>query len=448
MRQLHPCDFFGRPSLVGAPRDFFGRPSLVGAPLSLSHPLFTLGPPLTGLGATMTGEPMATELAPVTPDVLKWARRSVGVNLAEAAKRAGVTSDRVERWEAGDEQPTVAKLRLLAKLYQRPLSVFFLPTPPTDFMTIRDFRRLPGDPDHTWSRSLHKVVRRALDQHDVARELLEEQGERPSGAIPAISLEDDPEVAAAVLRGPLGVTQEQFAWRKPDDALRGWIEAAESLGVMVLRTSDVDLDEMRGVSIADQALPVIVVNALDAPRGQIFSLLHELVHLAVREGGLCDTLEPDSGSARRVEAFCNAVAAAVLMPRDLFLAEEPVAAPGYREWDDDMLGYLSRRFGVSQEAVLRRLVTLQRATWDHYFDRRLRYAAIYDELRAQERAKRRMAESKGGPPPHRMAIRDRGRPFVRLVLDAYHRDAISASSVATALGLKLKHLPAVEREAR
>lgn len=71
------------------------------------------------------GEVMATDLAPVTPAVLRWARESVGASVDDAAKRAGVTEERIRDWEAGEAEPTLAKLRMLAKLYQRPLSVFF-----------------------------------------------------------------------------------------------------------------------------------------------------------------------------------------------------------------------------------------------------------------------------------------------------------------------------------
>jgi len=45
-----------------------------------------------------------------------------------------------------------------------------------------------------------------------------------------------------------------------------------------------------------------------------------------------------------------------------------------------------------------------------------------------------------------MAIRDRGRPYVRLVLDAYYRDLISPSNLSRLLSLKLKHLGNLERE--
>jgi Zn-dependent peptidase ImmA (M78 family)/transcriptional regulator with XRE-family HTH domain len=390
---------------------------------------------------------MPTELAPVTPSVLVWARQTIGVPLEDAARRAGVTVDRVQAWEAGEAEPTVAKLRELAKLYQRPLSVFFLPEPPTDFDALRDFRKLPDNPDHAWSRALHKVYRRAVLQQEIAAELVEAEGETPTSLVPSVSTSTDPEEAGRVARTALGITlATQFGWRQPEEAFAGWLEAVEGLGVMVLRTSDVPITEMRGFSLGGGAIPVIMINALDAPRGQVFSLAHEFAHLMLREGGLCDLLEPDSGAGRAIEVWCNAVAGAILMPSESLLDNDIVGPAGRREWEEDVLSQLSQRYGVSKEAVLRRLVTLRRATWDFYLERRQAYLLAYAEQREEERRRRRAKD--GGPPPHRMAIRDRGRPYVRLVLDAYHRDTISASSLSTLLGLKLRHLPALEREAR
>ena len=389
---------------------------------------------------------MATDLAPITPSVLEWARLSIGVSPEDAAQRAGVTAERLASWESGAAEPTVAKLRQLAQLYQRPLALFFLPEPPVDFDALRDFRRLPGKPDHAWSRPLHKVYRRAVLQQEVTAELREEEEGQVLPTVPALDLSVDPEEAGARVRTALGVPlREQFGWQKPEDAFSGWLEAVESLGAFVLRTSDVAMDEMRGFSIGSGSVPVVVINALDSPRGQVFTLAHEFAHLALREGGLCDLLEPDDDAARRIEVWCNAVAGAMLLPRASFLSNPKVAPPGRREWDDAVLSQLSDRYGVSREAVLRRLVTLNRATWDFYLRRRAEYLVAYEEQREEERARRR--SSPGGPPPYRMAVRDRGKPYVRLVLDAYHRDAISPSSLSSLLGLKLKHVAALEQEA-
>ena len=153
---------------------------------------------------------MATDLAPVTPEVLRWARESIGVSLELAAQRANVSVERVTAWEEGSAEPTVAKLRELSKLYQRPLAVFFLPEPPEAYDTMRDFRRLPSKTNHAWSRSLHKVYRRALEQQDVAAELLEDEGApAPANRLPAIALDTNPEEAGQIARERLGVALDQ-----------------------------------------------------------------------------------------------------------------------------------------------------------------------------------------------------------------------------------------------
>jgi len=390
---------------------------------------------------------MPTDLAPVTPTVIRWARESMGVSLEVAAQQAGVGTDRVLAWETGEAEPTVAKLRTLAKLYQRPLAVFFLPEPPQDFDALRDFRKLADQVDHSWSRPLHKVYRRAIEQQEMAVELLDTEAERPEVRIPAVTFDDEPENAATIARLALGISLDaQFSWRKPEEAFAGWLESVEVLGALVLRTSDVPITEMRGFSLGVGAIPVVVVNALDWPRGQTFTLLHEFVHLMLREGGLCNLLEPDSGVTRRVETFCNAVAGAILMPAEALLDNDIVGPTGVRPWEDEVLAQLSVRYGASREAVLRRLVTLNRASWDFYLTKRAEYIDGYMKAREEEKARRR--EVSGGPPPYRMTVRDRGRPYVRLVLDAYYRDAIGSADVSRLLRLKLKHLGALEHEVR
>lgn len=390
---------------------------------------------------------MAPQLAPVTPEVLRWARESIGVSVEIAAHRAGVSEDRIILWETGEQEPTIAKARALAKLYQRPFSILFLPSPPVrSFDTLRDFRKLPGSVDEQWSRPMHKVFRRAQDIQASALDLLADEGETPFSQVPGSHLQVAPEEAARRGREALGVSiQQQVSWGKPEEALAGWLKAVESLGVFVLRTSDVSVVEMRGFSITGE-LPVIVVNALDWPRGQVFTLMHEFAHLMLHESGLCNLREPVGHDTDSVEVWCNAVAAALLMPAEQFLDHDALRTAGPTDWEDDFLNLLSAYWGVSHEAIVRRLVTLGRATPVYYSRKRDQYQELYEQLREREKERRRAKTKQGGPPPYRMAIRDQGRPFVRIVLDAYHRDAISPSSASTLLHLKLKHFPNLERE--
>ena len=69
----------------------------------------------------------------------------------------------------------------------------------------------------------------------------------------------------------------------------------------------------------------------------------------------------------RVEVFCNRVAGAVLVPNDALLRSDVVTRHGSNtKWSDDELGQLARRFWVSWEVVLRRLLIAGKTTKDVY----------------------------------------------------------------------------------
>jgi len=61
--------------------------------------------------------------------------------------------------------------------------------------------------------------------------------------------------------------------------------------------------------------------------------------------------------------------------------------------------------------------------------------------------RRESERTQGGfAPYHVLKIQDLGFAFVRLVLEAYHTEAINSSDVAEMLGVNLKHLPTIEQD--
>lgn len=83
-----------------------------------------------------------TPFAPITPEVLRWAREDAGVTVADLAARVGVDAGRVRAWEIGEEQPSLAKLRQAAELLGRPVAFFFVAEPPNQgVQRPTDFRR-------------------------------------------------------------------------------------------------------------------------------------------------------------------------------------------------------------------------------------------------------------------------------------------------------------------
>lgn len=390
----------------------------------------------------------ASDRIPVIPDVLTWARESAGLNPARAAKLIGVSEATLAGWESGSKQPTIKQLRKAAAKYHRPLAVLLLPEPPLDFDAMRDFRRLEPLAGPAWSPRLHAEYKRALSQREVMLELAEvaPASVSPTAELPQITPSADPERAGAQLRATLRLNEVKPDWAHPGEALKACIRAVERLGVLVVQTQRVAPSEMQGFSIAEWPFPIIALNGGDAERRRLFTLLHELAHIAVKAGGLCDLHETENPKRTedRLELYCNQVAASSLMPADDLLATPLVksARPGHA-WTLDELRQISHRFGPSSEAVLLHLVRHGRASWTLYWERKEELEDLYAE--AHERERQRRQETPGGPSWYVVHARDLGHGYVVSVLDAFHSRAISSLDVTDYLDVRFDKLDKLER---
>jgi Zn-dependent peptidase ImmA (M78 family) len=390
--------------------------------------------------------PKRSTEALVEPAILAWARASAGFSVEEAARSLQTKPEKVVAWEGGEESPSMSQLRRMAAAYKRLLSDFYLPKPPQDDPIPHDFRRLPGEIAFRYSRALRYQLRLARQRRELALELASEL----ETELPVISAhlnhnaapDPDSEETGARVRNLLGVTLgEQRTWRDPRISYNAWRAHIERAGVLVFQATGIAPAETLGFSIPDRPLPVIVVNRRLRPNGRTFTLLHELVHILLEESSICDieegVLRPPE--EQRKEAFCNAIAAAVLVPRDALLAEQLVARHPARprDWSDDELRSLGRVYGVSDEVILRRLLTFGRTNSAFYGARRAFWGSLLDppELAGPE------AEFRRNMPQE--VVSDLGRPFTGLVVDSYLNSYTSLSDVSRYLGLRAEQVPKV-----
>jgi Zn-dependent peptidase ImmA (M78 family)/transcriptional regulator with XRE-family HTH domain len=382
----------------------------------------------------------------VEPAMLVWARETASLSQEEAAQGIALPVERIQEWESGDDSPTVNQLRRLAERYKRPLSVFYLPEPPKGFQALRDFRRLHGAVDRRFSPQLAYEVRTAYERRLVALDVLDDIGEEPAKFGILAKQQDDPEAIGAALRERLGITLAQQT--RLNDPFRSWRDAVEGAGVLVFVLSgahhQVELEEMRGFAIAEQPLPVIVINGKDRGPGRVFTLLHELAHVTLGQSAIENDIEPGDALPppdRAVERFCNRVAAATLMPREDLLADWIVTEKQRLKtpWSDEEIATLAGHYGVSREALLLRLVELGRADVAFYQTKRREYA--------QERERIEEPEAGGFAPYRYQVVGHLGRGFARLVLRGYHNNRLTLSTVSGYLGVQAKYVPIIERVA-
>ena len=369
----------------------------------------------------------------VEPALLIWARESAGLDIQSVSRKIKVKPENIEQWEKGQLKLSIPQLKKLAHLYKRPFAVFYLPRPPKDFDALRDFRRLPQAAPLTYSPEFLFLIREVQEKREVFLELLEiTDSETPKFEF-TIERSSPPIQIASKIRQLLNISiEEQYSWKNIYDALNAWKIAIEKLGVLVFQNSGVSVDEMRGFSIYKEQHPIIVINAKDSVAGRIFTLIHEFVHLLIRQDGICNLEE--EGSYKDIEVFCNALAGAVLVPREALKGQpsaKNISSP--KDWTDEEIKTLADKFRVSGEVILRRLLIIKLTSQKFYEKKRA------DFLEYSIQAKGRI--KKGGflPIPNKV-VRDFGKPYVQTVLNAYHSDVITASAVSDYLGVRLKHL--------
>ena len=381
----------------------------------------------------------------INPELLIWARQTTGLSLETAAKKLGQPPEKLATWENSNEQhPTIPQLRKLADIYKRPLALFYLPHPPETSPTLKDFRRLDTIATSSYSPELRSLIRNVQYRREAAIDLAEQLNETPPLFPITAAIADEPENLAKQLREAMGISYEiQTRWKDQYAVLKNWIQAVESLGVLVFQSSNVEISEMRGCSISADQFPAIVINSKDAPNARIFTLMHELTHIALRNGGVCN-FEEDEQAAKtnenqRIEIFCNRVAGAILVPYENLIADTIVKFKNHEiDFTSDDIAKLAKRYQVSKEVITRRLLILNQVSQTFYQQKRQEFIDEYQ--RNAETSKK----TTGAPPVFRMALGKNGYAFTRLVLDSYNSDRIHASDLSDYLDIRLKHLPALQ----
>lgn len=383
---------------------------------------------------------------PVAPDVLIWARESIGKTIEEVATQLNVSEETIKSWEMGTERPTLNFVKALTRSYKRPLAVFFLPERPKELSSPHDFRTLPGENVLPISSKTRLAMRRARRLQSIATELIDDSDSFYTN-IESAKLSDDPEALASKIRKALGVTFSiQSSWKKDSEAMDQWKNSVERLGILVFQMS-FPLEDARAFSFTDGGIPVIVLNAKDALAARIFSLFHELGHILLNEGGICDPSKGQieenalhslpSKQAKSLEAFCNYFAGALLISKnDLSNHRLTNGRDSSYKWPDRTLGSLAKDFRASKEVVLRRLLILGLTTREFYQLKHDAWKNIEKNSKPIKGVKRNIPKE---------CFQQNGAPLISLVLESYRNERITTGDVADYLGIRVKYIPGVEK---
>lgn len=377
------------------------------------------------------------EKIPVNPDVLKWARTTMGLTENDVADKLKKSVDTIKEWESGQAAPTYPILEKLAyELYKRPVAIFFFPCIPEEDGQKVDLRTLPDEIIETLPPEIIKIYRKAkLFQINLA-ELYD--GKKPGVddflLKHKMTLSTDIKTLVEKLRAELNIAKDTPSrWKTYDSAIEGWRELLESRGIFVFKDS-FKHNSYSGLCVFDEKYPVILVNNSMPKSRQIFTIFHELAHLLYRSGGIDVDVRAETffrqltGDYSRLEVKCNQFAGEFLLPESILKEEHPVV-------DEKFISGLAVRYKVSREVVLRR-----------YLDLHIINKKAYEEFTSRwkdEYEKSKDAHSTGGN-YYLTQMAYLGKTYIDLAFRRYFQEKISIEGLADYLGIKVKNIPTFE----
>ena len=304
--------------------------------------------------------------AKINPEMMKWAREYAGFRNGYEKRLPKDIKEKIEYWETGKKYPTWNQLRAVSKKFNVPTAFFFMKKIP-DFEELPDlinYRKVEKNSIYVSpSPDLITNIRKSEIRREIYIDLLDELNEDIS-KFEVPSLKQDNKAFAYFIRKVLDIPlSTQKSWLKDAQHysfLNHWKEIInDKLGILIFETENVDIEEMRGLCILHDRIPIILLNGKDKPNGRIFTIFHELTHLLLGESAICgDDINLE------IEMFCNSVAGEFLVPENDL---NDIIHNGILF--DDSIRELSNLYGVSEHVILRRLLDTQKISEEDYISK-------------------------------------------------------------------------------
>jgi Zn-dependent peptidase ImmA (M78 family)/transcriptional regulator with XRE-family HTH domain len=362
-----------------------------------------------------------------------------------AGKVPGVTISKLKEWEKGTSQPTIRQAQTLAKAYKRPFALFFLPEIPKDFLPLQDFRK-KGAKALTTSSVF--IIREIQQKQAWLSDIYIDNNEPKLPFVGRFSISDSPLQVASDILNTLGINPSNY---KTENPIREWIDAAESKGIFISRSSFIhsrlklDSEELQGFVISDFYAPFVFVNSDDWNAPQLFTLVHEIAHIWIAETGISNYIEHefiDKENFHPVEIFCNEVAANALIPGEIILNINPSSFQNAKD-----VYKIARTLGVSSFAFIIRALRLNLISNAVY--QKLKREAELDYLaflkREEEKKTRRKERDKpSGPSYFFLQLNRNSRLFTQTVLDAFRGGFVEPTLASNLLNVQVNKFQKLE----
>jgi len=387
----------------------------------------------------------------VNPEILRWARETVGLTLEEAAGKLSIREargktpvERLTELEAGDVEPTRPMLVKMAKQYRRPLLTFYLPQPPRRGDRGQDFRTLPADQPAIDEGLLDALIRDVQARQGLIRAVLDEEDEvERVNFIGSRTMDDGVPSVVGAIREAVPVQLDEFRTQgSTSEAFALLRNGVEQMGVYVLLIGDlgsyhsaIDLQTFRGFALADDIAPFIIINDRDSKAAWSFTLMHELTHLFLGQTGV-------SGQDSRlaIEQFCNDVASEYLLPHAELHTLGPLPVGDLGALQAAIADFATER-NVSSSMVAYRLYRADLLSHQQWQQLRRALRDLWELSQVDRRERARAQE--GGPSYYVVKRHRLGTALIASVRRMLRGGDLTTSKAGKVLSVKPQHVQAL-----
>lgn len=246
-----------------------------------------------------------------SPKALTYYQEQLALSLEALSAKSGIALNTLVKACEGE---TVFSLLQIKKLS----NVLLVP----DFALITDYvenfdipetidhRNLSSDEAEENQYQLIKTLRQIINHRDDLLYTFESMGDNPEVFDLKLTGDDSTEDAQRI-RDFLEVDSNTPRVNGNDDYYKDWRLLVERKDIMVMEIARTAIGS-EGMALYYPTLPIIAVLSTGQSHSRrLFTLIHELVHLGLRQSSIDGALlEPHEG----IERYCNRVAGSVLVP--------------------------------------------------------------------------------------------------------------------------------------
>lgn len=265
----------------------------------------------------------------------------------------------VDLFVSGEKMPTYNQLEKIAGIINIPTGLLVLSNQVNVSTQRLSFR----------TRNSATINQMSSELRDTIIEMQEKQSFLQDQIDDTMDLRDqthtrttDHMAIADAIRGKLQLPVDHISHSR-DNPIRYFRNMISGIGIFVFFNGKIrdnthrplNPKEFRGFSLKSTKAPIIFINQKDSPNAQLFTMIHELVHLFIDDEGISQKSEQQDYNHIQKEALINRATAEILVPRVLFERETSL--------DIEML---TAKYKVSRYVIARRLLDLGKISEDTY----------------------------------------------------------------------------------